>query len=95
MFFCLLLFEGIGTYLLFTSFFKDKMSKRSHKAVGIKVLTFLCLVIEGPGSKPLTNRSGSGFGSATLITDELHYTGGEWNAARSRYRKLTTLLIVI
>jgi hypothetical protein len=32
-FFCLLLFEGT-----FTSFFKDKKSKRSYKAVGIKVL---------------------------------------------------------
>jgi hypothetical protein len=31
-FFCLLLFEGI-----FTSFFKDKKSKSSHKAVRIKV----------------------------------------------------------
>ncbi len=31
-FFCLLLFEGT-----FASFFKDKKSKRSHKAVGIKV----------------------------------------------------------
>jgi hypothetical protein len=31
-FFCLLLFEGT-----FTSFFKDKKSKRSHKTVGIKV----------------------------------------------------------
>ena len=30
--FCLLLFKGT-----FTSFFKDKKSKRSHKAVGIKV----------------------------------------------------------
>jgi hypothetical protein len=30
--FCLLLFEGT-----FTSFFKDKKSKRSHKAVEIKV----------------------------------------------------------
>ncbi len=36
-FFCLLLFEGT-----FTSFFKDKKSKRSHKTVGMKVLlTFL------------------------------------------------------
>jgi hypothetical protein len=32
MFFCLLLFE-----CTFTSFFKDKKSKRSHKTVGIKV----------------------------------------------------------
>jgi hypothetical protein len=32
MFFCLLLFEGT-----FTSFFKDKKSKNSHKTVGIKV----------------------------------------------------------
>jgi hypothetical protein len=31
-FFCLLLFEGT-----FTSFFKDKKSKRSHKTVEIKV----------------------------------------------------------
>jgi hypothetical protein len=31
-FFCLLLFEGT-----FTSFFKDKKSKRSHKTGGIKV----------------------------------------------------------
>ncbi len=31
-FFCLLLFEGT-----FTSFFKDKKSKRSHKTVGINV----------------------------------------------------------
>jgi hypothetical protein len=31
-FFCLLLFEGT-----FTSFFKDKKSKRSHKQIGIKV----------------------------------------------------------
>ncbi len=30
--FCLLLFEGT-----FTTFFKDKKSKRSHKTVGIKV----------------------------------------------------------
>jgi hypothetical protein len=32
-FFCVLLFEGT-----FTSFFKDKKSKRSHKTEGIKVL---------------------------------------------------------
>jgi hypothetical protein len=31
-FFCLLLFEGT-----FTSFFKDKKSKRNHKAAGFKV----------------------------------------------------------
>jgi hypothetical protein len=31
-FFCILLFEGT-----FTSFFKDKKSKRSHKTVKIKV----------------------------------------------------------
>jgi hypothetical protein len=36
-FFCLLLFEGT-----FTSFLKDKKSKRSHKTEGIKVfLTIL------------------------------------------------------
>jgi hypothetical protein len=31
-FFCFLLFEGT-----FTAFFKDKKSKRSHEAAGIKV----------------------------------------------------------
>ncbi len=37
-----LLLEGA-----FTSFFKDKMSKRSHKTVGIKVFSYyFCLVIE-------------------------------------------------
>jgi hypothetical protein len=35
-FFCLLLFEGT-----FTSFFKEKQSKRSHKTVGIKVFLII------------------------------------------------------
>jgi hypothetical protein len=36
-YFCILLFEGT-----FSSFFKDKKSKRSHKTVGIKIfLTIL------------------------------------------------------
>ncbi len=39
MFFYLLLFEGT-----FTSFFKDKKSKRSHKTVGIKV--FLTILLD-------------------------------------------------
>ena len=37
-FFCFYLSEGT-----FTSFFKDKKSKRSHKAVGIKVLLLFLL----------------------------------------------------
>ena len=37
-YFCLLLFEGT-----FTSFFKDKKSKRSHKAVGFKVFLLFLL----------------------------------------------------
>jgi hypothetical protein len=53
-FFCILLFEGA-----FTSFFKDKKSKRSHKTVGIKVF-FLDDIRSGSGSMPLTNGSGSG-----------------------------------
>jgi hypothetical protein len=36
--FCLLLFEGA-----FTSFFKDKKSKRSHKRVGTKVFILFLL----------------------------------------------------
>jgi hypothetical protein len=44
-FFCLLLFEGT-----FTSFFKDKKSKRSHKTVGIKVFLLFFWMIEGSGS---------------------------------------------
>ncbi len=57
--FCLLLFEGTFT---FTSFFKDKMLKRSHKTVGRKqgFSFYFCLIIEGSGSIPLTNGSGSG-----------------------------------
>ncbi len=46
--------------------FKDKKSKRSHKAVGIKVfLTFFCLVIEGSssGSRSILMTDGSGSGS--------------------------------
>ncbi len=58
-FFCLLLFEST-----FTSFFRDKKSKRSQNAVGIKVfLTIFCMMIEGSGSvsgsTPPTNRSRS------------------------------------
>ncbi len=51
-FFCMLLFEGT-----FTSFFKGKKSKRCHKKEENKVF---CLMIEGSGSIPLTNGSGSG-----------------------------------
>jgi hypothetical protein len=36
--FCLLLFEGI-----FTSFFKDKKSKRCHKTVGVGIKVFLTI----------------------------------------------------
>jgi hypothetical protein len=59
--FCLLLYEGT-----FTSFFKDKKTKRSYKTVGIKVFSYLFgLMIEesGSGSRsgsiPLTSKSGS------------------------------------
>ncbi len=58
--FCLLLFEGT-----FTSFFKDKKSKRSHKTIEIKVFFYcFCLMIErsGSGSIPLTCGPGSGSG---------------------------------
>jgi hypothetical protein len=50
-FFCLFLFEGT-----FTSFFKDRKSKRSHKAVGIKFFSYyFCLMMEGSGFVPLTS----------------------------------------
>ncbi len=64
-FFCLLLFEGT-----FTSFFKDKKSKRSHKTVGIKV--FLNIFVgEGFGF-------GVGSGSIPYRTSDLmdQDTGG-------------------
>ncbi len=52
--FCLFLFEAT-----FTSFFKDKKSKRSHKTVGNQCFSYyFCLMMEG--SVPLTNGSGSG-----------------------------------
>ncbi len=59
-FFCILLFEGT-----FTSFFKGKKSKRSHKTVDPGFSYYFCLMIErsgagaGSGSIPLTNGSGS------------------------------------
>jgi hypothetical protein len=57
-----LLFEGTGTY---TSFFKDKKSKRSHKVTKTEEIKgfsyYFCLMIEGSRSIPLTN--GSGYGS--------------------------------
>jgi len=54
-FFCLLLFEGT-----FTSFFKDKKSKRSHKNSRSQGFSYyFCLMIEGSGSIPLTRGSGS------------------------------------
>jgi hypothetical protein len=61
MFFCLLIFEDT-----FSAFFNGKMSKRSHKTVGIKAFFYyFSLMIEGSGagagSVPLTN--GSGFRS--------------------------------
>jgi hypothetical protein len=37
-FFCLLLFEGT-----FTSFFKDKKSKRSHKTIGLRFFLLFLL----------------------------------------------------
>ncbi len=45
-FFCLLLFVGT-----FTSFFEDKLkeSKRSHKAVGIKVFVTIFASVADPG----------------------------------------------
>ena len=55
-FFCIVLFEGT-----FTSFFKDKKSKRSHKTVGIKVfLTIFAWLLKDsdPGS-PKTCGSGT------------------------------------
>jgi hypothetical protein len=67
-FFCVLLLEGT-----FTSFFKDKQSKRNHKTVGIKVsyyyFSYYCLTIEGSGSRPLTNGSGSGSRPKTYGSD--------------------------
>ncbi len=43
------------------AFFKDKKSKWSHKNSGIKVCFYsFCLMMEGSGSEPLTNGSGSG-----------------------------------
>ncbi len=62
--FCLLLFEGT-----FTSFFKDKKSKRSHKTVEIKggFSYYYCLMIEGSGSGSIPLTSGSGSGKSMWI----------------------------
>ncbi len=76
-FFCILLFEGT-----FTSLFKDKKSKRSHKCHNSRNQSFsyyFCLMIEWSGSRSIplwlmdpgpgglkTSRSGFVSGSATL-----------------------------
>ncbi len=57
-------------YRTFTSFFKDKKSKRGHKTVGIKV--FLTIFAwwwkdPDPGSPKTYGSDGSGFGSAKLL----------------------------
>jgi hypothetical protein len=57
-FFCLILFEGT-----FTSFFKDKKSKRVTKNSRNQGFSYyFCMMMEGSGSgsKPLTKGSGSG-----------------------------------
>jgi hypothetical protein len=60
-FFCLLLFEGT-----FTSFFKDKKSKRATNSRNQGFSYYFCMMIEGSGSKtgsgsiPLTSGYGSG-----------------------------------
>ncbi len=59
----------------FTSFFKDKKSKKSQSSRNQGFSNYFCLMIEGSGSVALTNRSGSrrpknmpyGSGSATLL----------------------------
>jgi hypothetical protein len=76
--FCLLVFEGT-----FTSVFKDKKSKRSHKKVEMKdFLTFFACLWKEPGPDlhkimtdpdpggPITYRS-FGSGSATLVDSYL------------------------
>ncbi len=54
-FFCLLFFEST-----FTSFFKDKKSKKSQNSRNQGFSYCFCLMIEGSGSIPLTYGSGSG-----------------------------------
>ncbi len=55
LFFCLLLFEGT-----FTSFFKvKKVKKKSQNSRNQGFSYYCCLMVEGSGSVPLTNGSGS------------------------------------
>jgi hypothetical protein len=53
-FFCYFHFEGT-----FTSVFKDKVIKKSQNSRNHGFSYYFCLMIEGAGSKPLTNGSGS------------------------------------
>jgi hypothetical protein len=62
-----IIFEGT-----FTSFFKDKKSKRCHKLQKSRNQGFsyyFCLMIEGAGSITLTDGSGSGFRRPKNIWD--------------------------
>jgi hypothetical protein len=57
--------------------FEDKKSKRNHKAIGIKVLNFFCLVkerlkVQDPGGPKTSGSVESGLVSATIVK-ELHY----------------------
>jgi hypothetical protein len=53
--FCILLFKGT-----FISFLKTKSKKEVKNSRNKGFSYYFCLLIEGCGSKPLTNRSGSG-----------------------------------
>jgi hypothetical protein len=81
--FCFLLFEGTFTVHHFS---KIKRSKRSHKAIVIKVFLTIFAWWCGSGSKPLTNGlgsgsrrpkniriDGSGFGSGSAGAEEVHF----------------------
>jgi hypothetical protein len=58
-FFCILLFEGT-----FTSFFKDKKSKKNSQNSKNQGFSYnFCLMIEGSGSGSIPLTNGSGFGS--------------------------------
>jgi hypothetical protein len=61
--------------LTFTSFFKDKVIKKSQNSRNQGFSYYFCLVIEGAGSVPRTNGSGSGRPKNIRIRLRIRNTG--------------------
>ncbi len=81
--FSLLLLEGT-----FTSFFKDKKSKESQTSRNPGFSYYFCMMIEGSGSKPLTN--GSGYGRPKNMWIRIRNTDLNWSEQTGFWARITS-----